>query len=53
MTKVIIHSPEVPKKENLKKVYDVLNKIFNDDKLFYSSDEVKHLKNNKDNVFLS
>lgn len=53
MTKITIHSPEIPRKENLKKVYDVMNKIFNDEKLFYSSDEVKQLKSDKNNVFLN
>lgn len=50
--KDIIKHPSVPKKENLKALYDLLNSICNDPKLFYSKDEVKKLKNDKSNIFL-
>ena len=39
-------------KEKLKQIYDVCNKIFKDEKYFYTSDEVKELKKDKSNIFL-
>ena len=50
--KTIIHRPETPSKENLRKVYDVFNKIFKEQELFYNSEEVKTLKKDKTNIFL-
>lgn len=47
-----IISPSVPKRENLKAVYDLLNAFCRDPKSFYSKDEVKKLKNDKSNFFL-
>lgn len=44
--------PSVPTDEALKKIYDVCNEIFKDEKLFYSSKEVKQLKKDKDNIFI-
>lgn len=45
-------SPTVPKKENLQIVYDVLNRLCKDPKLFYSKEEVKMLKKDCSNKWL-
>lgn len=47
-----INTPVAPSKEALKNVYDVINKIFNSNSFYYSSEELKELKKNKDNIFL-
>lgn len=52
MAKVIINSPNIPKRENLQKVYDLMNKIFYDDNLFYTDNELKKIKCDKSNVFI-
>lgn len=39
-------------KEKLQEIYDVCNKIFKDDKYFYSKEQVKELKKDKMNVWL-
>ena len=49
MTKII---PSTPTVQVLKEIYDVCNEIFKDENLFYSSEEVKELKKNKDNIFI-
>lgn len=41
-----------PTVDALKRIYDVCNEIFKDEQLFYSSEEVKKLKQNKENVFI-
>lgn len=41
-----------PTANTLKAIYDVCNEIFKDKELFYTSDEVKELKQNKENVFI-
>lgn len=41
-----------PTPDALKRIYDVCNEIFKDNELFYTSDEVKKLKQNKENVFI-
>lgn len=46
----VIRTEPTPKA--LKNIYDVCNEIFKDEKLFYTSNEVKELKNNKDNIFI-
>ena len=38
--------------EKLKQIYDTCNKIFKDEKYFYSKEEVKELKKDKNNVWL-
>lgn len=48
----IIFKSATPTKENLKAVYDVCNKIFKSDELFYTSEQVKSLKKDKRNIFL-
>ena len=48
----IIIKPVIPTRENLKAVYDVCNKIFKDDDLFYTTEQVKELKKDKRNIFL-
>ena len=40
------------KKENLKSLYDFCNDNFQDESLFYSSDELKKLKQDKSNIFI-
>lgn len=39
-------------REKLQQIYDTCNKIFKDDKYFYSKDQVKELKRDKNNVWL-
>lgn len=39
-------------KEKLKQIYDTCNKIFKDDKYFYSKEQVKDLKKDKTNIWL-
>lgn len=42
-----------PTKEQLKRLYDVCNKLFKDDETcFYSKEETKELKKDKNNVWL-
>lgn len=41
-----------PTANTLKNIYDVCNEIFKDKELFYTSEEVKKLKQNKENVFI-
>lgn len=41
-----------PSVDALKRIYDVCNEIFEDKELFYTSDEVKKLKQDKENVFI-
>lgn len=44
---------QTPAKETLKNLYDVCNELFKDKKYFYTSEEVKRLKKDKTNIFLS
>lgn len=44
--------PSQPTKEDLRKLYDVCNKLFKSDDLFYSSEQVKALKLNKKNIWM-
>ena len=39
-------------KDRLKLIYDTCNKLFKDDKYFYTKEEVKALKKDKNNVWL-
>lgn len=39
-------------KEKLQQIYDVCNKIFKDEKYFYSKKEVQQLKKDSKNVWL-
>lgn len=48
----IIIKRKPPTKEVLRNVYDVMNKNIKNPNCFYTSDEVKKLKRNKDNVWL-
>lgn len=45
-------NPSTQTKENLKNLYDTCNKIFKDEALFYSKDEIKKLKKDKKNIWL-
>lgn len=47
-----INRPETPKKEDLKRLYDVCNKIFKKKECFYTREEVKELKKDEKNIFL-
>jgi hypothetical protein len=47
-----IHRPDRPKKEDLKRLYDVCNKIFKNKNCFYTREEVKKLKEDKENIFI-
>lgn len=40
------------KKNNLRNFYDACNKVFMNDDVFFSSEEIKELKKDKRNVFL-
>ncbi len=48
----IIFKSVTPTRENLKAVYDVCNKLFQDEELFYTTEQVKELKKDKKNIFL-
>lgn len=50
MDKII--RPETPKKEDLKRLYDVCNRIFKKEECFYTREEVRKLKEDKSNIFL-
>ena len=50
-TEIVIRQV-TPTRENLKAVYDICNKLFKDPSLFYTSEQVKQLKKDKNNVFL-
>lgn len=39
-------------KEKLKQIYDVCNRIFKDEKYFYTNEQVKDLKKDKNNIWL-
>lgn len=47
-----VYRPEMPKREDLKKLYDVCNKIFSKSECFYTKEETKKLKEDKNNKFL-
>lgn len=47
-----VNRPDVPKKEDLIKLYDVCNEIFKKKECFYTKEEVKKLKEDKNNKFL-
>lgn len=47
-----VYRPETPKKEDLKRLYDVCNKIFKKKECFYTKEEVKELKKNEKNKFI-
>ena len=48
---IVVHKPK-PTALGLKKLYDTCNKIFKNDNLFYTSEEVKNLKKDNKNVFI-
>ena len=47
-----VYRPEMPKKEDLRMLYDVCNKIFTKKECFYTREEVKELKKDEKNIFL-
>ena len=44
--------PHEQSKESLKKLYDTCNKLFKDEKCFYSKEEFKKIKKDKTNILL-
>lgn len=48
----IIIKQVIPTKEALTNVYDVCNRIFKTEDVFYTSTQVKELKKDKRNIFL-
>lgn len=47
-----INRPDAPKKEDLKRLYDVCNEIFKKKEYFYTKEELRKLKEDKSNKFL-
>lgn len=50
--KITVVSKDKPSKENLKALYDLCNKLFREDKYFYTSQEIQELKKDKNNTFI-
>ena len=48
----ITYSRRTPTKEVLQHVYDVMNKNIKNPKCFYTSEQVKKLKKDKNNIWL-
>ena len=42
-----VHRPKEPKKEDLKKVYDVFNEVFRNKDCYYTSEELKKISKEK------
>lgn len=51
MSKVLVKSSG-PNKACIKNLYDLCNKIFTSDNLFYTTEQVEDLKLNRKNIFL-
>lgn len=51
-TEINFINPPEQSRQSLKKLYDTCNKIFKEDKFFYSKDEIKKLKQDKNNIWL-
>lgn len=49
---VTAYIPKTIDVHNLEQVYDIMNDLFNDPHCFYTADEVKALKKDKNNIFL-
>ena len=45
-----VNRPEKPKKDDLKKLYDVCNSIFKNKQCFYTPDEFKQIKKEKEEI---
>ena len=39
---VTVHAPKKPKKDDLKRVYDICNRIFRSDRLFHDTEQLKN-----------
>lgn len=53
MVKVVtVHTPQKPKKSDLKSVYDICNRIFKSERLFYNHKDIEHMKENKKYIFI-
>lgn len=48
----ITYSRRTPTKETLQHVYDIMNKNIKNPKCFYTSEEVKRMKKDKNNIWL-
>ena len=48
----VIFTRKTPSKEVLRNMYDVMNKHIKNPKCFYTADQVKELKKDKNNVWL-
>ena len=45
--KITVKSPLTPSRESLERVYDICNKLFKDEEIFYQLGECKSLENMK------
>lgn len=45
-------SRRIPTYNNLKNIYDIINKIMGDKDVYYNQEEVDKLKEDKTNIFL-
>ena len=45
-----VNRPEKPKKDDLVKLYDICNKIFNKKECFYTKEELKKVKGEKEEL---
>ena len=45
-----INRPDKPKKDDLKRLYDICNKIFNKKECFYTKEESKIMKKEKEKL---
>lgn len=45
-------NPPEQSKESLKRLYDTCNRIFKEDKYFYTKEEFKKIKKDKSNILL-
>ncbi len=51
-TQINFINPHEQSRESLKKLYDTCNRLFKDDKYYYSKEEVLKLKRDKNNIWL-
>ena len=47
-----VNRPDKPKKDDLKKLYDICNEIFKNKECFYTKEDVKEIKKDEKNKFL-
>lgn len=51
-TNINFINPKEQSKDSLKKLYDTCNRLFKDDKFFYSKEQVKKMKRDNNNIWL-